>query len=90
MLFGLHSQRSNARASLVHILHHRVLIVEVGGALVGGRRHGLHALDHARRGVQEAMAGVGWLQALTRPHKPWDTVHWGSVGDGGGEPGVQR
>lgn len=61
VLFGLHPECGNARTPVVL---HWVFIVEVGRALVGRWAHRLHTLDHGRRGVEEAVAGIGGLQAL--------------------------
>lgn len=86
VFFGLHPERRDAGAPVVL---HRVFVVEAGRALVGGRPHGLHALHHGRWAVEEAVAGVGRLQALRRAHEAWDGVHGRGTGDGRRQPGVQ-
>lgn len=79
VLFGLHPQRCNAGTT---VILHRVFVIEAGRALVWWRGHGLHALDHARGRVEEAVGRIGRLQALRRAHEPWDGVHGGGTGDG--------
>lgn len=87
MLFGLHPECCDAGAP---VILHGVFIIEDWGALVRGRAdHGLHTLNHARWAVEEAVAGVGWLQTLRRSHEPRDGVHGRGAGDRRGEPWVQ-
>lgn len=61
VLFGLHPQRCDAGTPVVL---HRVFLVEAGWALVCRGAHGLHALHHARWGVEVAVVGIAWLHAL--------------------------
>lgn len=87
VLFGFHPECCDAGTPVVL---HWVLVVEARWTLVGRGAHRLHALDHARWGVEETVARIGGLQALRRAHEPGDRVHGCGAGDGRSQPRVQR
>lgn len=75
VLFGLHPECSDAGTP---VILHRVFITVTGSALVSRWAHGLHTLDHARWGVEKAVAWIGRLQALGGTHEAWNCMHWWS------------
>ncbi len=85
VLFGLHPECCDAGTP---VIFNRVFIIEAGRALVGRSAHWLHTLDHARWGVEEAVAWIGRLQALRWTHEPWDGMHGCGTRDGWGQPGI--
>lgn len=88
VFLGFHPQCGDAGAPLVHVLHW-VFVGEGTGTLVWGWCHGLHPLAHGWRAVEEAVAGVATLQALSWAHETRDAVDWGGAGQRGGQPGVK-
>lgn len=88
MFLGFHPQSSNAEAALVNFLQGE-FISKHRRALIWWGCHRLHTLVHDLRGVQEAMALISSLQALSRPHEVWNSMHWCSVGQRSRQPVVQ-
>lgn len=87
VLFGFHPECCDAGTP---VILHWVLIVEAGWTLVWRGAHRLHALDHARWGVEETVAWISGLQALRRAHEPRHCVHGCGTGDGRSQPWIQR
>lgn len=102
MFLGFHSQCGDTGTALIHVLHGVFFRVR-GCTLVGRRSHVLHPLAHGRMGVrvsmrmgmrmrsgvEEAVTGVGGLQALGWTHEAGDAVDRCSAGERRGQPGVQ-